>query len=286
MASPAHTFTLGLVQLRWEEGASTNLERALNAVRRAGNNGAQIVCLPELFALPHFAHREEAPFELAEAVGGPTCQRLADAARQAGAVVAGSIFECRAPGLYHSTAVLFDADGALLGSYRKMHLVGGEKFAFAPGDGGFRTFATRFGRVGLLLSWDQWFPEAARALALQGAEVVLGLSALGSPVAEDVAAERAAWEVMQQSHAIANGLFVAGVNRVGQEGGDEGITFWGSSSVWGPLGGVLGRGSEDREEVLVVPCDRRLLEDVRRAWPWFRDRRPDAYGDLARRWVD
>jgi N-carbamoylputrescine amidase len=283
------TFTLGLVQVRCDEAPAANLERALTAVRRAGSNGAQIICLPELFGHPYFCQTQDvAAFDRAEPIPGPTCERLAEAAKAAGAVVVGSVFERRAAGTYHSTAVVFDADGSLLGGYRKMHvpdtLLADEKFYFTPGDKGWRLFKTRFGRIGVLLSWDQWFPEAARLLALRGADALVCPAAFAGPPGPDETAVEA-WEVMLRSHAVANGLYVAAVNRVGQEGGTEGLRFWGSSLACGPDGGVLGRASEEREEVLVVPCDRRRLEQVRRQWPFFRDRRTGSYRDLSRRWL-
>jgi N-carbamoylputrescine amidase len=290
----ANTFTLGLVQMRCEADPAANLEKATAAVRRAAENGAQVVCLPELFRTPYFCQRHDpSVFDLAEPIPGPTTERLAEAARQAGAVVVGSLFERRGPGLHHNTAVVFDADGSLAGLYRKMHIPDDplyfEKYYFAPGDLGFRAFDTRYGRVGVLVCWDQWFPEAARLAALQGAEVLLYPTAIGwhpRERAEHGAAQHEAWEVVQRAHAVANGVFVAAVNRTGHEGGaGEGLDFWGQSFVADPFGVVLARGSPDQEELLVVPCDRRRLEDVRRNWPFFRDRRIEAYGDLTRRWA-
>jgi len=292
-ADQPDTFTLGLVQMRCEEDADANLERALTGIRRAGRNGAQIVCLPELFRTQYFCQRQSPEiFDLAEPVPGPTSQRIAQAAADAGVVVVASLFERRTPGVYHNTAVVFDADGSLLGLYRKTHIPDDplyfEKYYFTPGDLGFRTFPTRFGRIGVLVCWDQWFPEAARLTALHGAEVLLYPTAIGWHLHEKEKygeEQHDAWENAQRAHAIANGLYVAAVNRVGHEGeGAGGIEFWGSSFVSDPFGVVLARGSEDREELLVVDCDRRRLEDVRRNWPFFRDRRIDAYGGLTQRW--
>jgi N-carbamoylputrescine amidase len=252
------------------------------------------VCLPELFRSPYFCQRQDpGVFDLAEPIPGPASDRLAQAARAAGVVLVASLFERRAPGVYHNTAAVYDADGSLLGLYRKMHIPDDplyyEKYYFTPGDLGFRTFDTRCGRVGVLVCWDQWFPEAARLTALQGARVLLYPTAIGwhpREKAEVGASQREAWELIQRSHAIANGVYVAAVNRVGHEGpADGGLEFWGSSFVCDPFGVVLGRASEEREEVLVVPCDTRRLEDVRRNWPFFRDRRPDAYGPLGQRWL-
>ncbi|HZY87775.1 MAG TPA: carbon-nitrogen hydrolase [Gemmataceae bacterium] len=291
--TPPDTFTLGLVQMRCEADAGANLERALTGIRRAANNGAQIVCLPELFRTQYFCQRQSPEiFDLAEPVPGPTSQRIAQAAADAGVAVVASLFERRTSGVYHNTAAVFDADGSLLGLYRKTHIPDDplyfEKYYFTPGDLGYRVFETRFGRVGVLVCWDQWFPEAARLTALQGAEVLLYPTAIGwhprekEKYGED---QRDAWETAQRAHAIANGLYVAAVNRVGHEGeADAGLEFWGSSFVSDPFGVLLGRGSDDREEVLVVPCERRRLEDVRRNWPFFRDRRIDAYGGLTQRW--
>jgi N-carbamoylputrescine amidase len=295
MPTPAaDTFTLGLVQMRCEDDVAANLERALSAIHRAAKNGAEIICLQELFRSPYFCqHQDPALFDLAEPIPGPTSERLAQAARETGAVIVASLFERRTAGVYHNTAVVFDADGSLAGLYRKMHIPDDplyfEKYYFTPGDVGFRAVPTRFGRVGVLVCWDQWFPEAARLTALQGAEVLLYPTAIGwhpDEKEEHGQAQREAWELVQRAHAIANGVYVAAVNRVGHEGEpDGGLEFWGSSFVCDPFGALLGQTSEDREEVLVVPCDRRRIEEVRRHWPFLRDRRVDAYGDLGRRWL-
>ena len=290
----ANTVTLGLVQMRCDPDASANVERALSGIHRAASNGAEIICLQELFRSPYFCQRQDpALFDLAEPIPGPTTERLAREARETGTVIVASLFERRTPGVYHNTAVVFDADGSLAGLYRKMHIPDDplyfEKYYFTPGDTGFRTFATRFGRIGVLVCWDQWFPEAARLTALQGAEVLFYPTAIGWHPAEKEehgADQRQAWEIMQRAHAIANGVFVAAVNRVGHEGpANGGLQFWGSSFVCDPFGVFLGQTSEEGEEVLVVPCDRRRLEEVRRNWPFLRDRRIDAYGDLSRRWL-
>jgi N-carbamoylputrescine amidase len=290
----ADTFTLGLVQMRCEADPEANLERALTGIRRAARDGAQIVCLQELFRGPYFCQRQDpALFDLAEPIPGPTTERLSRAAKETQTVVVASLFERRTAGLYHNTAAVFDADGGLLGLYRKMHIPDDplyfEKYYFTPGDLGFRTFATRFGKVGVLVCWDQWFPEAARLTALQGAEVLLYPTAIGwhpREKAEYGAAQREAWQMIQRSHGLANGVYVAAVNRVGHEGpADGGLEFWGSSFVSDPFGVVIGQAPVDREEVLVVSCDRRRLEDVRRNWPFLRDRRTDVYGELGRRWL-
>ena len=288
-----NTFTLGLVQMRCEADPDANVEKAVNAIYKAAKAEAQIVCLPELFRTHYFCQRQDpALFDLAESIPGPTTERLADAARDTGTVVVGSLFERRGPGVYHNTAVVFDADGSLLGLYRKMHIPDDplyfEKYYFTPGDLGFRVFNTRHGRVGVLVCWDQWFPEAARLTALQGAEVIVYPTAIGWHPKEKVQygeTQHEAWEIVQRSHAIANGVYVAAVNRVGHEGpADGGLEFWGSSFVSDPSGVLLGRTTHDREELIVVPCERDRMEDVRRNWPFFRDRRIDAYGGLQQRW--
>jgi N-carbamoylputrescine amidase len=292
--SPADpTFTVGLVQMHCDTDPVANLDRAVSGIHRAARTGAQIICLQELFTSPYFCQRQHPEvFDLAEPIPGASTQRLSEAARETGTVVIGSLFERRAPGLYHNTAVVLDADGTLLGLYRKMHIPDDplyyEKYYFAPGDLGFRAFDTRFARVGVLVCWDQWFPEGARLTALQGAEVLFYPTAIGwhpHEKEEHGASQREAWQLIQRSHAIANGVYVAACNRVGHEGdADGGLQFWGTSFVSDPFGVVLGQASTDREEVLVVPCERTRLLDVRRNWPFFRDRRTDAYQELTRKW--
>ncbi len=288
------TFTLGLVQMRCVDEPNANLEKAVHAVHRAARNGAEIVCLQELFRTPYFCQRHDpSVFDLAEPIPGPSTEHLAAAARDTSTVVVASLFERRSAGVYHNTAVVFDADGSLAGLYRKMHIPDDplyfEKYYFTPGDLGFRAFDTHFGKVGVLVCWDQWFPEAARLTALQGAEVILYPTAIGwHPREKDEqgAAQHEAWELVQRAHAVANGVFVAAVNRVGHEAGPgAGLDFWGQSFVCDPFGAVLARGSSDGEELLVVPCERGRVEQVRRNWPFFRDRRVDAYADVTRRWA-
>jgi len=289
------SFTVGLVQMRCEADPEANLARAVGRIREAAARGAQIVCLQELFRSHYFCQREDARlFDLAEPIPGPATERLGHVAREAGVVVVASLFERRAAGLYHNTAAVIDADGRLLGVYRKMHIPDDplyyEKYYFTPGDLGFRTFDTRFGRVGVLVCWDQWYPEGARLTALQGAEVLLYPTAIGwhpSEKAEYGIAQHQAWELMQRAHAVANGVFVGAVNRVGHEGDPKaGLEFWGASFVSDPFGQVLARASHDKEEILVVECSRRRMEEVRRNWPFLRDRRIDAYGDITRRLID
>jgi N-carbamoylputrescine amidase len=295
MAAQSDVFTVGLVQMRCTPDPEANLAKAIAGIREAAQGGAQIVCLQELFRGPYFCQREDpANFDLAEPVPGPSTERLGQAARQTGTVIVASLFERRAAGVYHNTAAVLDADGSLCGIYRKMHIPDDplyfEKYYFTPGDLGFRAFDTRFGRVGVLVCWDQWYPEGARLTALRGADVLFYPTAIGWHPAEKApygTAQHNAWELIQRSHALANGVYVAAVNRVGHEGPpDGGLEFWGASFVSDPFGQVLQRASHDREEVLVVPCDRRRLEEVRRHWPFLRDRRIDAYGDITRRLID
>ncbi len=282
---------IGLVQMRCSEDPAANLQKAIEGIGEAAQRGAEIVCLQELFRSLYFCQAEDTRFfELAEPVPGPTSHALAQAAERHGVVVIGSIFEKRTAGVYHNTAVVIDEHGQLVGRYRKMHIPDDplyyEKFYFAPGDLGFRSFATRQGRVGVLVCWDQWFPEAARLTAMTGAEFLFYPTAIGWHTSEKAqlgAAQHSAWETMQRSHAIANGVFVAVPNRVGIEGTVE---FWGASFVCDPLGRVLARAGHDRAEVLVVPCDMSLIDSVRQNWPFFRDRRIDAYGDLTQRFRD
>lgn len=287
------TFTVGLVQMRCEPEPAKNLDRAVAGIHQAAQAGAQIVCLQELFRSPYFCQKEDPDtFELAEPIPGPSTERLAEAAGQAGVVVVGSLFERRAPGVYHNTAVVLDADGSFLGLYRKMHIPDDplyyEKYYFTPGDLGFRTFQTRFARIGVLVCWDQWFPEGARLTALQGAEILFYPTAIGwhpGEKAEHGAAQRDAWQTIQRGHAIANGVYLAAVNRTGHEGAaDGGLEFWGTSFVSDPQGVVVAQAPVDREDVLVATCSRKRLEEVRRGWPFFRDRRIDAYGSLTCRW--
>jgi N-carbamoylputrescine amidase len=282
---------IGLVQMRCGENPQENLERALEKIEAAARDGARVVCLQELFRSQYPCQSEDpARFELAEPIPGPTTDALAKLAGSRSVAIVASLFERRAAGLYHNTAVAIDEDGRLLGLYRKMHIPDDplyyEKFYFTPGDLGFRSFETRAARVGALVCWDQWFPEAARLTALSGAQILFYPTAIGwqfdAGSAED-AAQHDAWETVQRSHAIANGVFVAAVNRVGREGD---IRFWGQSFVADPFGRVLARASADREETLLVECDLGLVEETRRLWPFLRDRRIDAYPDLTRRYRD
>jgi N-carbamoylputrescine amidase len=290
-ASSPTSVTLGLIQMRCAASKEANVEKALQRIAEAAAAGAEVVCLPELFAGLYPCQSEDhRQFDQAEPIPGPTTDALADAARRLGIVLVGSVFERRAAGLYHNTAVVLDADGRLAGIYRKMHIPDDplyyEKFYFTPGDLGFRSFATRFGRVGTCVCWDQWYPEAARLTALAGAEMIFYPTAIGwlaEEKADQGASQHAAWETMMRSHAIANGLFVAAVNRTGVEGG---IEFWGASFVADPNGNVLARASHAEEETLLVECDLDRIDAVRTHWPFLRDRRIDAYGDLGKRFLD
>jgi N-carbamoylputrescine amidase len=288
-------FRIGLVQMACSKDPNENLAKAEWRIREAAGKGAQIVCLQELFRSQYFC-REEDPglFDLAEPVPGPTTESLARLARELQVAIIGSVFERRAAGVYHNTAVVMDADGALLGIYRKMHIPDDpgyyEKYYFTPGDLGFRCFDTRFARVAPLVCWDQWYPEAARLAALAGAQVLFYPTAIGWHPAEKArygAAEHDAWRTIQRSHAIANGLYVAAVNRVGHEGPPQtGLEFWGGSFVADPFGQVLAEASQDAEETLIVECDPRRIEQVRRNWPFLRDRRIDAYTGITSRLIE
>ena len=289
----ADRFRVGLVQMRCTPNPEDNVERAIAGVRDAAARGAGVVCLPELFRTQYFCQREDAElFELAEPIPGPTTESLSKLARDLKVVIVGSLFERRAAGIYHNTAVILNADGSLLGKYRKMHIPDDplyyEKFYFTPGDLGFPNFNTKFGRIGVLVCWDQWYPEGARLASLGGANIIFYPTAIGwhpSEKKEFGAAQLDAWRTIQRSHAIANGVFVAAVNRVGFEGTPEsGLEFWGHSFVSDPFGRVLAEGSADKEEILMVECDPKLTEETRRNWPFLRDRRIDAYSPILERW--
>jgi N-carbamoylputrescine amidase len=286
--------TLGLVQMGMTADPAENLERAIARIREAAGRGAQVVCLPELFRSPYFCQTENHDFfRLAEPIPGPSTERLGRVAGELGVVLIASLFEKRAEGLYHNTTAVIDADGRYLGKYRKMHIPDDpnyyEKFYFTPGDLGFRSWETRFTRAGVLICWDQWYPEAARLTALTGAQILFYPTAIGWLVperAEFGAAQVASWETIQRSHAIANGVFVAAVNRVGLEPGPNGgIEFWGGSFVAAPNGEVIAKAGSG-EEILVVPVDTRKLDLARTHWPFLRDRRVESYGDLSRRYID
>ncbi len=282
--------TLGLVQMSCTEAKQPNIDKAVARIGEAAAAGAQVICLQELFA-GHYPAQEEdfRRFDEAEPIPGPTSDAIAAAAKQHKVVVVGSFFERRAPGVYHNTAVVFDIDGSQAGVYRKMHIPDDphyyEKFFFTPGDLGFKAIDTHYGRIGVLVCWDQWYPEGARLTAMHGAQILFYPTAIGWQAHEKApfgATQHDAWETMMRSHAIANGLFVVAVNRTGLE---SNIEFWGASFVADPNGQLLARASHDREETLLVECELGQIDSVRTHWPFFRDRRVDAYGDLTKRWL-
>lgn len=290
-------FKVGLVQMAMSADPQENVEKAAARVADAARKGAQVVCLPELYRSPYFCQKEDAAlFDLAEAVPGPSTERLSKVAREHGVAVVVPIFEKRAPGLYHNSAVILDADGSTAGLYRKMHIPDDpafyEKFYFTPGDLGFKAFDTRHGRIGTLICWDQWYPEGARLTALQGATILFYPTAIGwhpHEKAQHGAAQRDAWRTIQRGHAIANGCWVAAVNRVGHERtvpGEAGLEFWGTTFLCDPFGVVVAEASTDREEILIAEVDVGRMEEVRRGWPFLRDRRIDAYGDIQKRFID
>jgi len=283
--------TMALVQMSCVASKAANVEKALQRIADAAARGAQIICLQELFHNEYPCQSENhARFAEAEPIPGPTSERLARAAAEHEIVVVGSLFEKRAAGVFHNTAVVLDADGTQLGIYRKMHIPDDplyyEKFYFTPGDLGFRSFATRFGRVGVCVCWDQWFPEAARLTALAGAEILFYPTAIGwLPDEKEMygASQHSGWETMMRSHAIANGVFVAAANRVGREGELE---FWGASFASDPYGNIMARASHSSEETLLVECDLSTVNIARTHWPFLRDRRIDAYDGLLKRYLD
>jgi len=290
-------FTVALVQMAMGEDPEANLRKGVERVREAARRGAAVVCLPELFRSRYFCQREDtAFFDLAEPLPGPTTDALCGVAKAAGVAVIAPVFERRAPGVYHNSAAVIDADGAVAGVYRKMHIPDDpayyEKFYFTPGDLGFRAFDIRAGRIGTLICWDQWYPEGARLTALAGASVLFYPTAIGWHPREKEAfgaRQHDAWRTVQRGHAVANGVYVAAVNRVGLElpaEGGEGIEFWGSSFLCDPQGVVLAEAPADREEILLGEVDLDRIEDVRRNWPFLRDRRIDAYGGITRRFLD
>ena len=286
---------LGLVQMACSLDPADNMKRAVAGIRSAAGKGAQIVCLQELFLSQYFCQTEDhAHFALAEPIPGPSTEELGALARELGVVIVASLFEKRAEGLYHNTAAILDADGSYLGKYRKMHIPDDpqyyEKFYFTPGDLGFRSWDTKFGRIGVLVCWDQWYPEAARLTAMSGAQILFYPTAIGwlPPEKEEHGQQQqAAWETIQRSHAIANGVYVCAVNRVGHEGAPApgGIEFWGGSFVADPGGRILVKGGTG-EEVLVADLDLGKVDVSRTHWPFLRDRRIDAYQDLTRRYID
>jgi N-carbamoylputrescine amidase len=299
---PPETFRVGLVQMSCGPEPEENLQKALDRVADAGSRGAQVVCLPELFQTQYFCQREDTSlFDLAEPIPGPTSEKLGEAARKHEIVLVASLFEKRAPGLYHNTAATFDTNGELRGLYRKMHIPDDplyyEKYYFTPGDLGYRAHNTNFGRVGTLVCWDQWYPEGARLTALQGASILFYPTAIGWHPAEKAEfgkAQHDAWRTIQRAHGIANGVYIAVVNRVGFETGNvrgksapgQGLEFWGGSFLCDPFGTVIAEASHDKEEILIGEVDLRKLEEIRRNWPFLRDRRIDSYAPITSRMLD
>jgi N-carbamoylputrescine amidase len=291
MPKKARIISVGLVQMRCESKPAANLKKAIARIADAAKRGAQIVCLQELFRSQYFCQTEDIElFKLAEPIPGPSTEVLSKVARQKKVVIVASLFEKRAAGVYHNTAVVIDANGKIAGKYRKMHIPDDplyyEKFYFTPGDLGFQTHDTKYAKVGALVCWDQWFPEAARLTALSGAQFLFYPTAIGWLPNEGLEmneAQHSAWETIQRAHAIANGLYVCVVNRVGREGK---LNFWGQSFVADPFGRVIARASADKEEVLVVECDLEKIDETRQNWPFLRDRRIDFYGGLAHRLLE
>ena len=295
-------YRVGLIQMSCGPDPDANLDKAADKVRQAAREGAQVICLPELFRAQYFCQREDISlFDIAEPIPGPSTERLSAIAREENVVVIASLFERRAAGLYHNTAAVLDQDGSLRGLYRKMHIPDDplyyEKFYFAPGDLGFRSFDTGVGKIGTLVCWDQWYPEGARITALQGANVLFYPTAIGWHPAEKEefgTAQYEAWQTIQRAHAIANGVYVAAVNRVGHEHGDirgnrvegAGLEFWGGSFLADPFGRIIAKAAHDKEEILIGEVNLSLLEDTRRNWPFLRDRRIDAYSPIVQRFID
>ncbi len=289
-------FSVALIQMAFSADTNGNLKRAIAKIEEAASKGAQLICLPELFRSPYFCQSENpAMFDLAEPVPGPTTEALADVAKKQGLVIIAPVFERRAPGLYHNSAAILDSNGEMAGLYRKMHIPDDpayyEKFYFTPGDLGFRAFDTNVGRISTLICWDQWYPEGARLAALQGASILFYPTAIGWHPHEKSQygkAQREAWQTVQRGHAIANGIYVAAVNRIGLERPDNksaGIEFWGSSFVADPQGVIIAEASSDKEEILTAEVDLDRLEEIRRNWPFLRDRRIDAYKGIDQRFL-
>lgn len=296
MKRSSSVIKLGLVQTACSPRPAENLKRTLAGVERAAKSGAQIISTQELFRSQYFCQAEDHEnFKLAESIPGPSTDAFRKLAKKHRVVIIASLFEKRAAGLYHNTAAIIDADGSLLGIYRKMHIPDDplfyEKFYFTPGDLGFKAWRTKYAKIGVLICWDQWYPEAARLTAMQGAEILFYPTAIGwhpGEKAEYGVNQHGAWETIQRAHAVANGCYVAVTNRIGLEKpyGGDGIEFWGQSFVAGTSGQILAKASADREENLIIPIDLEKVDVTRTHWPFLRDRRIDAYGDLTRRLID
>ena len=283
------TISVGLVQMACSPDVSKNLEKAVDSIRAAAKQGAQIICLPELFLTQYFCQTEDPDnFSLAEPLPGPTSTTLSNLAKELQVVLIVPLFEKRTQGIYHNTAIVIDADGSIAGTYRKMHIPDDpcffEKFYFTPGDTGFKSFSTRYGKVGVLICWDQWFPEAARLTALSGAQFLFYPTAIGYQDEDAKVSQQqiSAWETIQKSHAISNGVFLASVNRVGRE---NALTFWGKSFICNPFGEVIGQ-AENEPQILIAKCPLSEIESTRQNWPFLRDRRVDAYQDLSKLYLD
>jgi N-carbamoylputrescine amidase len=282
---------VALLQMRMHQDVGTNVKRALDLVHQAADRGAQVVVTPELFTSLYFCQKEDAAyFDLAEPIPGPTTEALAKAAKERGITLVGSLFEKRAPGLFHNTLVVLDKHGKLAGKYRKMHIPDDpnyyEKFYFTPGDLGFQAIQTEHAKIGTLVCWDQWYPEAARVTAMKGAQMLVYPTAIGAHAREPQGvpdAQRDAWVTIQRAHAIANGVFVCVANRIGVE---DDMRFWGHSFVCDPLGRMLAVGSDDKEEIVMATLDLAEIDRTREGWPFFRDRRIDAYGEITQRFLD
>jgi len=290
-------YTVGLLQLAFSAHPDDNLKKTLSWVAQAAKQGAQVICLPELYRSQYFCQKEDSSlFDLAETIPGPSTEAFQKTAKELGVAIVVPLFEKRAPGLYHNSVVMIDASGDILGIYRKMHIPDDpgyyEKYYFTPGDLGFKAFQTRFGTVGTLICWDQWYPEAARLTALQGASVLMYPTAIGwHPAEKDRygSEQRDSWITIQRSHAIANGVYVAAANRIGHEQpvtDSDGILFWGSSFICNPQGVILAQASIDTEEILLAEIDLTQMETIRRNWPFLRDRRIDAYDGITKRFLD
>lgn len=288
---------VGLVQLACSKDPKVNLEKAVAHIEEAQQMGAKVICLPELFKFQYFCQKENMElFDLAESIPGPTTKLFSKLAKRLNILIVVPIFERRTAGLYHNSVVIIDVDGSIVGLYRKIHIPDDpayyEKYYFAPGDRGFQSIETSAGKFGLLICWDQWYPEAARLTALKGAEILFYPTAIGwhpSEKMQEGSAQRDAWKVIQRGHAIANGVFVVAVNRVGHEkpdDGGDGIEFWGNSFLCDPFGVVLVEASTDKEEVLLAEIDLNRIEEIRRSWPFLRDRRVDTYSKITNRFLD
>lgn len=294
---PENKFTIGLIQISMSENTNDNIEKASRMVLKAADKGAKVVCLPELFRSRYFCQTENTDyFNLAETIPGPSTNALIQIAKEKGIVILAPVFEKRSLGLYHNSLVVIDSDGKLKGIYRKMHIPDDpayyEKFYFTPGDLGYKTFNTAFGKIGTLICWDQWYPEGARLTALQGAAVLFYPTAIGwhpYEKEEHGKAQFESWQTIQRAHAIANGVYVAAVNRIGLEkvnNNSAGIEFWGSSFVADPQGVIIAQGSDNEEEIIIAEIDIGRIEYIRRNWPFLRDRRIDSYSDITKRFLD